>query len=176
MLIENSFIDLLKTTPLRKITVTKLCENAQINRVTFYKHYLDVYDLYEKSVSDLIGRSAEEMKRRFEKNNLKDAIRGVFRVISENAESYRLLFSENVDSYYKSKSIETAVDKLSETDVKIADIGEREYAYLKSFLCFGGGGVLLAWLRGGQKESAEDAADFLYNFIRRLMATYSVGI
>ncbi len=47
--IEDSFLELLGKKPLTKITVTELCQTAQINRATFYKHYLDIPDLLEKT-------------------------------------------------------------------------------------------------------------------------------
>ena len=31
-----------------KITVREICEKAGINRSTFYAHYTDVYDLFER--------------------------------------------------------------------------------------------------------------------------------
>ena len=45
--IEDSFLELLGKKPLTKITVTELCQTSQINRATFYKHYLDIPDLLE---------------------------------------------------------------------------------------------------------------------------------
>lgn len=47
-MIETSFLELLEEKPVSRITVTQLCERAQINRATFYKHYLDIPDLLEK--------------------------------------------------------------------------------------------------------------------------------
>ena len=46
--IRESFLSLLQEKPVEKITVTQLCAKADINRSTFYAHYLDVYDLKEK--------------------------------------------------------------------------------------------------------------------------------
>ena len=37
--------DLLKTTPLEKITVAQICETCGINRKSFYYHFKDKYDL-----------------------------------------------------------------------------------------------------------------------------------
>ena len=48
MMIEKNFLELLEEKPVYKITVTELCQRAQINRATFYKHYLDIPDLLEK--------------------------------------------------------------------------------------------------------------------------------
>lgn len=56
MIIEQSFLELLREKPVNKITVTELCEKAQLNRATFYKHYLDIPDLMEKIEEDLFAK------------------------------------------------------------------------------------------------------------------------
>lgn len=43
--IQKAFVDLLETNEHATITVSAICKQAQINRSTFYAHYLDVYDL-----------------------------------------------------------------------------------------------------------------------------------
>ena len=42
MRIRSAFYELLQKTEYEKITVTSICDLAEINRATFYKHYLDV--------------------------------------------------------------------------------------------------------------------------------------
>ena len=37
--LSESLIELLKTKHISEITITELCENADINRTTFYRHY-----------------------------------------------------------------------------------------------------------------------------------------
>ena len=44
-LLCESFISLLKQKPIDKISVTELCQAANVNRGSFYAHYADVYDL-----------------------------------------------------------------------------------------------------------------------------------
>lgn len=46
--IETALLELLKTKPLEKITVTELAKVAMINKGTFYLHYLDIYDLHRQ--------------------------------------------------------------------------------------------------------------------------------
>lgn len=52
-IIKQSFFALLKEKPISKITVTKICEESGINRTTFCKCYLDVWDLLNQIESDL---------------------------------------------------------------------------------------------------------------------------
>lgn len=43
--IEEAFMALRARKPLEKITVKELCQLAEINKSTFYAHYLDLFDL-----------------------------------------------------------------------------------------------------------------------------------
>ena len=56
MVIEDCFLALLQEKPVSKVTVTELCQMAQINRATFYKHYLDIPDLLEKTEEKLLDQ------------------------------------------------------------------------------------------------------------------------
>ncbi len=57
--IRDALMELLKTKPYSKITVTEICRLAEINRGTFYIHYYDVDDvlddILEQSFSDVSG-------------------------------------------------------------------------------------------------------------------------
>ena len=55
--LRNAFMELIKTQPFEKISVTDICKTAMINKMTFYKHYQDKYDLLDdcvKSVAESI--------------------------------------------------------------------------------------------------------------------------
>ena len=52
--IYNAFIGLRSKKPLERLTVKELCEEAQINKSTFYVHYRDVYDLSDKIESEIV--------------------------------------------------------------------------------------------------------------------------
>ena len=53
-LIKESFAKLLKDYPSDKISVSKLCEKAEINRGTFYLYYKDIYDLRYRMANDYL--------------------------------------------------------------------------------------------------------------------------
>ncbi len=46
--LEQALLRLLKQKPLRRITVTELCEAAAVSRSTFYAHYSNVDDIYQE--------------------------------------------------------------------------------------------------------------------------------
>ncbi|AWK52983.1 hypothetical protein DIC82_19180 [Clostridium beijerinckii] len=47
--IQRTLLELLENKDFNKITVQEICTSAKINRSTFYSHYLDVYDLIDKT-------------------------------------------------------------------------------------------------------------------------------
>ena len=50
----DAFAELLTKKELHKITVQEISDKADVNRVTFYNHYLDVYDLYDNIEADVL--------------------------------------------------------------------------------------------------------------------------
>ena len=48
--IEQAFLALLAKKPLQKISIVELAREARINKGTFYLHYTDIFDLYQKTV------------------------------------------------------------------------------------------------------------------------------
>ena len=54
--IKETFISLLEEKSFEKMSVRDLTERANINRGTFYLHYLDKYDLLEKLEEELFEK------------------------------------------------------------------------------------------------------------------------
>lgn len=57
---EKAYFDLLETTYYSKITVSDIIEKAGVSRTTFYRHYVDIFDMHEK-VADRLASSLIEM-------------------------------------------------------------------------------------------------------------------
>ena len=64
IILLEAFENLLKKKPLNKISVTELCKEANVNRGTFYNHYLDIVDFYndiKKDFFNIINKSINEI-------------------------------------------------------------------------------------------------------------------
>ena len=48
--IEQAFLALLAKKPLGKISIVELAREARINKGTFYLHFTDIFDLYQKTI------------------------------------------------------------------------------------------------------------------------------
>lgn len=58
--IKNAYFALKKGKKVSEIKVVDVCEKARINKSTFYKYYLDVYDLAEKIETEIIDSMIDE--------------------------------------------------------------------------------------------------------------------
>jgi len=100
-LIRTAFLDLMAGKKYTKITASKICEKANINRGTFYHHYTDIYDLMEKIENDVIRQIADSLTK-INRNNYIDGQHpqhtGVFRVLYKNEDICRLLTGPNGDT------------------------------------------------------------------------------
>lgn len=60
--IREAFIEHLRCKPWDKITVTDICKSAQINRTTFYLHYVDALAVFEELVDEIIADITDYLK------------------------------------------------------------------------------------------------------------------
>lgn len=61
--IQETFFSLSQTMPMKKITVSKLCQACQISRSTFYLHYDNVDDLTDYLEKELLYRIEKLLKK-----------------------------------------------------------------------------------------------------------------
>ena len=92
--LRDALAQLLAEKQLHKVTVQEIADLAEVNRVTFYKHYLDVYDLYEKLESDVLVELGLLILRLGERSE-EDFYEGLLDYISDNRAVFAMIFSPN---------------------------------------------------------------------------------
>ena len=53
-IIKTTFLKKLEEKEINKITVSEICKEADVNRATFYRYYLDVYDLLDSIEAEFV--------------------------------------------------------------------------------------------------------------------------
>lgn len=158
--IRENLIELLQEKPLKKITVKELCERAEINRATFYKYYLDVYDLFEKIEDDFL----EDLNQRIGQSldsDFQETLILILRSIQEQSQVYLALFSENGDPQFPEKIMMRCYEhSVLPMKTRFQTLTPSEQEWLYYFLAQGLSGVISRWIIGGMKEDVEDVAAF----------------
>lgn len=155
MVIEDAFFDLLLKKPVGKITVKELCENADINRATFYKHYLDIPDLFEKTEQKLLDRISENFSAK-EGMNFAVQLKKLMEYTKNHGEKFMAIGSSNGDPEFMAKSIVDIGVQLFD-DGSGAPMTARQ-KMIADYVIHGGGAILRSWVIGGMKEDIDEVA------------------
>lgn len=147
--IKETLIDLLAEKEINKITVSEICEIADINRATFYRYYLDVYDLLEKIEESFTS----ELKEVYVKDESSDY------TVSKFAKAFLNVFVENkklVKILFSSKNITGFLDEIleivyeackSKWEQEMPGISQEEIEYASIFIFNGALGVINFWIK-----------------------------
>lgn len=166
--ILSAMTKLLKTKKFEQITVTNICEEAEISRSGFYLHYVDKYDLVEVSLKEF-----RDHANYFAQENVGNGKTALFSsmltYLQNEGDLIAAFISENgsieVQNYIKQMMQENArINVFPQLDLKIENETEEHYVLL--FLSNALFGVLQDWIDRGQKESPDE----LVRIIDRLIA------
>ena len=161
-LLKNSLINMLQTQNIYQISIRELCENAGINRSTFYKYYGSQFDLLSEMEQDLLVSIEGVLVSQDDYS--KNAIEQILIYLENDIEFVRLLLNSNVDPEFPKKlfSLPPILRMLNEL---MANIPEKESDYYYRFLLFGAYEIVRTWVNKENREKPEWLAAFLYRMI-----------
>ena len=160
MRIRSAFYELLQKTEYEKITVTSICDLAEINRATFYKHYLDVPDLVDKLQDDAVnelGSRLSQAKGDSLECSVAEALKYIRGNITESSPIRELIFPRSTGFISKISGLvyELFSDFMLPHEKEMTGITKD---ILFSYISAGSAGIIEYWCRSGYKESEEDIA------------------
>lgn len=150
--IEKIFLQLIQNKNIEDISVSTICELADLNRSTFYANYIDIYDLAIK-----VQKNMEVEFANFQlSNNSKQDPNGylnMFKHIKDNQNFFK--------TYFKLEEI----SKNTPTQYRI-ELAERYYDnkfidYHIEFFRAGLNAVIKKWINGGCKETPEEINEII---------------
>lgn len=90
--LKQALAELLAEKEIRKITVQEVSDKADVHRVTFYKHYYDIYDLYEQLENDVLSELGLLILK-FQEDPSKDFGKELIGYIQKNPTLFKMIFS-----------------------------------------------------------------------------------
>lgn len=168
-MIRSALAELIDEKGFLNISVTDLTQRADINRGTFYLHYVDKYDLLEKIENEIIQEIEEETRHLDAVNMMNiDATNEplpfmvkLFEYFRENSVIIKSILGPKGDPTFDSKIkkfIETNLfekQKSKNFDVDQALISEE---YFIPYILSADLGVIQHWLEKGMQESPDEMA------------------
>ncbi len=175
MVLRESLIEILMEQEISSVTITQICERADINRATFYSHYSDQYDLLSQIAEEFledIGFFIVQFK--IEKPGVEQIVllEKIFDFLRENAKLCKILLSQKGNLDYQKRIIMLIYDKelllFQESRKK-----REETEYLYSFVLTGSVGIIQKWLDDGMDKSSSFMAEVIFSATKFIPLSYT---
>ena len=151
-----SFAELLYEKELHKITVQEISDKDDVNRVTFYKHYLDVYDLYDKLEADVLVELGLLILQLDEVRS-EEFFSCLIGYVADNRSIFRTMFSPNGTNHLRDKFgrlMEGLFRKLTAEKLE-RGLSDNKIEYFSCYRTQGCFAVIEKWVLGGLSEPKE---------------------
>lgn len=186
--IKETFAQLMEEKGFEAMTVRDLTERADINRGTFYLHYLDKYDLLEKSEGEIfedLERIADEAweslsRDQYEQMNLDEPfpfIINLFEYLEENYEFIQVLLGPNGNSAFQARVKEVIKKKMLDKFLRYTQTDKMlvPMDYLVAYVSSAHLGVIQEWLQRGMDRTPHEMA-LLLSKVSNFGPAYVAGL
>ena len=138
---------LLAEKELRNITVQELSDKVDIHRVTFYKHFMDIYDVYEqleKAILSDLGLLITE----FGSKTTLEAYGAVFKYIRDNPVYFKMIFSPHSTSmlYWKVQKMVEGLNRMIWAETFDLDMNDRRVGCVIHYHSNGCLAIIAGWV------------------------------
>lgn len=159
--IKDTFLKLLEEKDIKKITVSEICQLSDINRATFYRYYIDIYDLLDKIEKELIT----ELKNTSNKSNtttVSSYSKDLLLVFLNNKELIKVLFNTNNNIYFLNDILSTAYEKCkNKWQSDLPNLSDKEIEYASVFIFNGALGVINFWVKNDFNQSVDEISNII---------------
>lgn len=164
--LEQSLKNLLLKKPLTKITISDITEDCGINRMTFYYHFKDIYDLVEWACLEDAKRALDEKKTY---DTWQQGLLQIFEAVQENKpfilNVYRCVHREQVEKYLQPLVDQLMLDVIQEESASMM-IREEDKQFIAKIYAYIFIGVMLDWIKDDMREASQEIVARLVKLLR----------
>lgn len=145
--LEASLKELLRHKPLDKITVSDLTDHCGVNRMTFYYHFKDIYDLVEWCCEEDAARALAGQKTY---DTWQQGFLQIFEAVQQNKpfimNVYRSVSREHVENYLYKLTYALIIGVVREQTQGL-DVPETDQQFIAHFYKYAFVGLMLDWIK-----------------------------
>lgn len=161
MMLKQNMIELLKQKPVGRISVTELCQAADVNRGTFYAHYADPADLLQEMQDELYNDIMNSLNIGMGGGDIIDMCRAIVAALDRNRDFCRVALSDNSNMSFLENMLNLAygffIASWSPKEAAPRDISDYAFRYMSA----GSIDVIRRWLKQDDSRSNEDIAQII---------------
>ena len=177
--LEASLKKLLVQKPLNKITINDITEDCGVNRMTFYYHFKDIYDLVDWILAEDAAK-AMEGRRGF--GTWSEAYLDVLHQLQDNKtlvlNVYRSVGREQVEQYLY-RLLDPILKDFADRECHDVTVQDADKQFVVDFYKYALVGMTLEWTRrdmkGDPKQMVERVSTMIHGDFRRALCRLSTG-
>ncbi len=157
--LETSLKNLLLQKPLNKITISDIANDCGINRMTFYYHFKDIYDLIEWICNEETARAING-KKTYE--TWQQGFLQTFQMVLDNkpfiSNVYHSISKEKIEDYFYAITFDLLIGVVEEKAVGMS-VTESDKKFIANFYNFAFVGLLMDWIKKDMREDPQSIID-----------------
>ena len=169
-LLQDALLRLLAQKELDKINVSELCREADINRATFYKHYIAIRDVLVEIEINLMEEFSAHVSPPTTMQQVREYLVQICRYLYDHAEVIRVLIGNDTDD-----ELCGAIGQINDGLIELRTAGwamqnTADDDSLKLVATFLGSGcyfLMRTWLMEKIDKTPEEVADIVYRILCR---------
>ncbi len=166
-LLQSAMIELMREMPFREITIKRLCEQADVNRSTFYLHYADQSALLQSIEDDVLEKTFQYLENVGTTAKGPDMLAAFLRYIQDNEETFSMLLRSGEGNPFRRRLFSTVFERIERTFSVNTSPGAQPYVI--SFLMSGSFEIIIQWMERGFDIPAQRVASLLGCLYERVM-------
>ncbi len=164
--LEQSLKNLLLKKPLTKITINDIADDCGMNRMTFYYHFKDIYDLVEWSCLEDAKKALEEKKTH---DTWQEGFLNIFEAVLANKpfimNVYHCVDREQVEKYLKPLTDNLILGVINEQAGSFT-VREEDKEFIARVYSYIFIGIMLDWIKEDMRADPKQIVDRLAILIR----------
>ncbi len=163
-LMKESLTRLLEKESIHKISIRALCEEAGVNRSTFYKYYGSQYDVLQEMEEELIANVRDALEKD-EETTEREMLMAVCACFERDMPSVRVLLGNNVDPHFAEHLFSMAkIQKMIQE--RLGDrYDDQQCRYIYVFLVNGTYRLVQEWMLADEKRPFSEIVFLLEKLI-----------
>ena len=166
-MMKDVLLELLEQQELISITVTAICERADVHRSTFYKYYTDPADLMrdiEQDFLKMIPMPSRIPDLQNHEQLLKETT-AFFEKVKLNRKACRILFGKSIGNSFMARLVDYLCTGSFPVNKGADELSER---YIRLYIACGTVGMLREWVDTDFALSSRRIAEMMFYYSRRV--------
>lgn len=171
MFLNESLLKFLAQKPITKITVREICEDADVNRSTYYAHFTDIYDQLKQLEAELLNgmiANVDDIVKEgvYDTKNKHTIIKNILEYFYKNRETFKVLLQNNATLDLQKDILSFFGERIFDKETQMSRLNqEMYYAYI--YASRGFFGVVSDWIFSDCKTDIDELTKIMIEFISK---------